>query len=497
MRTHRRVTPRAARVLLHTLVLGGCGNAYAPSLSPPAVDDVAVVARDATSEITAPADAGVDVAIDLAAVVDDRAERDDTLAVDVFTADEPTVDVPMTPPDDGTGCPSGQSRCDGACVSLASDRAQCGACGNACAAGLACVGGACARVLVGLRDPPVDVSAYGDVRAGDELVDACPLGEVLTGLGGQYRDALVQLSGRCARLDVTGRAVTLTAGNVTPTRGALEGTPDAVQCPAGTVVVGYEGRAATQVNQLSLRCAPLTVTGDGPLAVAVGATVTARPFGGEGGAAQPGVSCPTGQVAAALRLRANDGIDSFRLQCRPLRAFGIMRGAALDTPLHGNRTGGVLTRDVCPEGRVLAGIDAQLAGYLVRTSVRCRALRGLDAFGPWSVTTGIGATLPERGSRTGVPVGSECAAGAAVTSVSGRAGLSVDGLRVACGALGFTTAGSLSIVPSVEAPFAGGSGGTAFAAESCPAGAVAIGANLRAGDAVDAFGLICAPLTAR
>jgi len=50
---------------------------------------------------------------------------------------------------------------------------------------------------------------------------------------------------------------------------------------------------------------------------------------------------------------------------------------------------------------------------------------------------------------------------------------------------------------SSPSPFVGGNGGTKFTTEPCPDGTIAVGANLRAGDSVDAFGLICAPMRVR
>jgi hypothetical protein len=41
------------------------------------------------------------------------------------------------------GCPAGTTMCAGACVNLASDARNCGACGNACPAGQRCATGAC------------------------------------------------------------------------------------------------------------------------------------------------------------------------------------------------------------------------------------------------------------------------------------------------------------------------------------------------------------------
>ncbi|MFT4040383.1 MAG: hypothetical protein QM692_19540 [Thermomicrobiales bacterium] len=40
-------------------------------------------------------------------------------------------------------CASGEAACNGACIPVTSDRANCGSCGVACPAGAICTGGAC------------------------------------------------------------------------------------------------------------------------------------------------------------------------------------------------------------------------------------------------------------------------------------------------------------------------------------------------------------------
>lgn len=45
------------------------------------------------------------------------------------------------------GCDERQTCCDGLCVSLNSDDAHCGACGNVCVQGAQCVGGVCRCAL--------------------------------------------------------------------------------------------------------------------------------------------------------------------------------------------------------------------------------------------------------------------------------------------------------------------------------------------------------------
>jgi hypothetical protein len=78
-------------------------------------------------------------------------------------------------------CEPGLSRCSEGCVDLASDAANCGACGNACAAGEVCFGGVCAREhrcapLTNCADVCVDLSAdaancgaCGNACAADEI----------------------------------------------------------------------------------------------------------------------------------------------------------------------------------------------------------------------------------------------------------------------------------------------------------------------------------------
>ena len=43
----------------------------------------------------------------------------------------------------GITCPAGQSLCNDTCVFVASDPANCGACGTSCPGSLACINGSC------------------------------------------------------------------------------------------------------------------------------------------------------------------------------------------------------------------------------------------------------------------------------------------------------------------------------------------------------------------
>ena len=66
-------------------------------------------------------------------------------------------------------CKSGLKKCDGKCVDVSTDEANCGACGRACPAGKTCVGGQCSG---GATTQPV----CGDGRAeGSEICDGADL----------------------------------------------------------------------------------------------------------------------------------------------------------------------------------------------------------------------------------------------------------------------------------------------------------------------------------
>lgn len=64
----------------------------------------------------------------------------------------PKVDAGEAGPDSGSDagvCPGGQSLCDGTCVDIQVDPANCGVCGTACAAGQVCSGGSCTATCGG------------------------------------------------------------------------------------------------------------------------------------------------------------------------------------------------------------------------------------------------------------------------------------------------------------------------------------------------------------
>lgn len=67
------------------------------------------------------------------------------------TTSAPQADAGTTSGDSGGGatCAAPSTQCGGACVDTRNDPQNCGTCGNACPAGLACSAGACALACAG------------------------------------------------------------------------------------------------------------------------------------------------------------------------------------------------------------------------------------------------------------------------------------------------------------------------------------------------------------
>ncbi len=102
----------------------------------------------------------------------------------------------------GGQCAAGYAQCESSCVDLSTDPLNCGACGHACAAGVACAGGVCAGV---------PVTGAGDASVGGG------------GDGG----------GSDAGADGTGSAGADSAGDVSSTADATAADSPAADAPGG------------------------------------------------------------------------------------------------------------------------------------------------------------------------------------------------------------------------------------------------------------------------
>jgi hypothetical protein len=156
--------------------------------------------------------------------------------------------------------------------------------------------------------------------------DRCPTGQVLTGFRGTVglfrgmgTPLLTSLAGQCGSLKVDAAAgepfpVTVSAEGALPTRGMPQGKAFTALCPSNQMVVGFEGRAGSFIDQFVVVCAPLTVAGPPSLAVTRGTSTKLPAVGGTGGEAFQ-TSCPAGRIAIGHRGEAVTVVDTLALAC--------------------------------------------------------------------------------------------------------------------------------------------------------------------------------------
>jgi hypothetical protein len=167
----------------------------------------------------------------------------------------------------------------------------------------------------------------------------------------------------------------------------------------------------------------------------------------------------------------------------------ISVGGESPTPLQGG-DGGELATDLCPANQVIVGYAGTLTdpGILLVGSVQATCA-ALVAMGDGGVTTRADASLTARGQGTLSPWTQACPANAVVVGFSGGSGVALDRIAIACAEL-HAVDGGIAQDPPTSLPAAGGDGGTAFD-DPCPPGQVARGNVVRAGEWIDALGLVC------
>ncbi len=151
----------------------------------------------------------------------------------------------------------------------------------------------------------------------------------------------------------------------------------------------------------------------------------------------------------------------------------------------GNSAGGNPASSLCPAGAALTGVSVTVGGSLQQATSLCNelVLVGSDVS-----PTGGGSSGPTIGSRRGsISASSSCPSGQVVVGFGSRSGLLIDGVAPLCQVI----TGTSPTGPVFRGTYVGRFGGTANANILCPAGAVAIGIDGRAGDALDYFSLRC------
>jgi hypothetical protein len=162
--------------------------------------------------------------------------------------------------------------------------------------------------------------------------------------------------------------------------------------------------------------------------------------------------------------------------------------------------GGSPSKQQCPEGEVLIGLEGSWGPSFVNTlqGVCGKPVALEDGGNAEYVEFAGGATLPTRGVLGTSRFTKTCPAGYAVNGFSGRSGTYLDAIELHCGQLQVTgdrANAEITLVnqgPAHPPGLKGGPGGTPFGPVTCPEGGVATGLNLRSDAWIDRMGLVCA-----
>lgn len=189
---------------------------------------------------------------------------------------------------------------------------------------------------LGATSPLAEGGVLGSTAGGDALGPlTCPDHQLPVGAafdltdnpisnhGGQRLVAGVHL--RCGTLDQTDTEVAVTPTDLDSLHGGDGGncaayrpftTSAEARCPAGTVLVGFDGNQPDDVlfNHVALRCAPLAYP------ATIDGAVTIVPVDGTGTETNrpQTASCPAGTMVIGLNPHAGCGIDGLVLVCAPL-----------------------------------------------------------------------------------------------------------------------------------------------------------------------------------
>jgi hypothetical protein len=169
-------------------------------------------------------------------------------------------------------------------------------------------------------------------------------------------------------------------------------------------------------------------------------------------------------------------------------------GGTTSLTQYGNLSGGMPFNDACPAGQLLMGFTGSLAsvgGYNGQIAAQCGIPQVAASGGNLVVHIALGAALPTRGLQGAQSWTRSCPLDEVVVGMGGRSGLLVDQLIFRCAPITIGAGNTVKVGPTDDLPAIGQTGGSAFPQTDCASGQVATVARIRAGDAIDAFGLAC------
>ncbi len=314
-------------------------------------------------------------------------------------------------------CPTGQIVCNGVCATLATDRQNCGACGTACAAGQVCTAGVCATscsagltdcsgtCVATMNDPTHCGSCTTACALSNASAQACAAGTCVVG-------ACAAGFGDCDRNAANGCEVTLRGTDVT-------------NCGGCGTRCAFANAAATCVDGACVRGTCTTGFGDcdGNAANGCEASVTAD----NANCGACGTACAAGQVCSAGACTTSCGAG--------LTACG---GSCVATATDTNHCGGcgracglanvgvpTCVAGVCAVGACAAGFgDCDgMAGNGCETNVRAADAGNCGG-------CGVRCAFP---NATATCAAGTCAMGACLPGYSDCDGMAANGCEVSTG----------------------------------------------------------------
>lgn len=159
-----------------------------------------------------------------------------------------------------------------------------------------------------------DATLRGNVGGGTRYDDLCPAGEALIGFDADLGASFDGITAVCGSVDLScvagGIDLDVSAGTTLSHRGG-NNNPASSRCPAGQLVVGMDVGWGGLIDNVRVRCAPITVDDEG---IAVGAASAQSWVNGAAGS--PGASdCAAGEVARGMVIRAGNSLDAIGLKC--------------------------------------------------------------------------------------------------------------------------------------------------------------------------------------
>lgn len=166
--------------------------------------------------------------------------------------------------------------------------------------------------------------------------------------------------------------------------------------------------------------------------VTLGNTVLTNPVGGAGGSPFS-LNCPSGQIAVGLSVRAGNNIDQIRLRCAPITNVGVNAyslfaqtgGISLSAAAGGN--GGTASTLACPGTFGLKGVSGRVgnggSGVIDQIRGNCRKLLS---------TASVNTLTRGRALSGSVTFALTCPGDTVVTGLRGRAGSLIDRIQLAC-----------------------------------------------------------------